>query len=162
MRFNFLFKKVLDNDQVKGLLDKNYFLASVFCMPKVSNKISIDNYSVHFYNPETNQVVSVEASDDISISKPEDAMNIMTELPNYKYIAPEKIASGFLKDIKEIVGNIMITLHNKEIKGKMRPVWTFMFILNTLSVLTIDADAKTGKELLKERSSLVQRTSRAS
>ncbi|MAH42906.1 hypothetical protein CL614_04250 [archaeon] len=162
MKFDFLFKKVLDDEQVKGLLDKNYFLASVFCMPKVSSKISIDKYSVHLYDSETNKVVSVEANDNLSISEPEDAVNRMTELSNQKYIDPEKIVSGFMKDIKETIGNIMITLHNKEIKGKVIPVWTFVFILNNLSVLTIDADAKTGKELSKERSSLVQRVSRAS
>ncbi len=164
MKFNFLLKKVLNEPKVKDLLDKNYFLGSIFCMPKVSNKnkIEIDQWTGHFYNPDTDNVISVDFLGKIVISGEEKAVKPMTELEQIKFIDPNLIIEKFVKNLKAGIGNIMVTLHNKKVNKKNKAVWSLVFVLITLNVLSFDIDAKTGKTLKTTKSSLVKRVSKAS
>lgn len=163
MEFHFLLKKVLEDEKVKGLLEDNYFLSSCFCMPKVAMNKSIDakEWTIHFYNPKTKKVVGVVANEEIRMEEPEDADSEMNELKIKDVIDPITTANELIKSAGPVSSMIMI-LHKKQINKKDRIVWTFVFVQSTLNMIAIDVDARTGKKLNTEKTSIAQRISRAS
>ena len=165
MKLNFLIKKVLDDTKVKDLLENNYFLASCFCMPKLSDKknVSVGNWTFHFYNSDIGKVVSVTTENDgIKCSEKEDAVKPMKELSKHEYVDPSKTVLKLIKKVNPRIESIMLTFQNKKIKGKIVTVWSVVFVLTTLNVLSFDVNAKTGKLLHSGKDSFIRRVSRAS
>lgn len=138
------------NEDVKKL--KDYFLCSCFACIKTSSD-KINEWTLLFYNQKKNLVLDVFVNDKFVTIGEETPPLKEVEKPDFdavKITVEEALAA--VKDFKKSTINVLITLHQK---GVM--VWTLSMITPDMMATTFDIDAKTGKIIREESTSLVRR-----
>ena len=152
-------EKAENDEGIKKIKSQGYFLGSIFATAQES----INEWILHFYSSKKNKIIDCYVGEDVSIGEEEDAINKMTEVCLDKLkIMPEHALAKAKKRFNGSTINIMLILHNKEIKGKRILVWTINFIAPTMVAKSYDVDAYSGKVVEEKETSLITRYSRAS
>jgi hypothetical protein len=144
-------KRAENSNDVKNL--HGYFLGSCFACVKTSDE-EIKDWTLLYYDPKTDRAidcfvnekfvtVSKETRPVSRISKP-DFSGLDVTIQHALETAQNKFAKSTI--------NILITLHRKDTL-----VWTINMIGKDLAVITYDIDAKTGKIVYEESTSLIRK-----
>ncbi len=140
-----------NNDDVRKL--KDYFLCSCFaCIKQADEKIN--QWTLLYFNPGSNKVVDCFVNDKFVTVGDETPPLGEIEKPDFSQIKIpiEDAIDTAARDYRKSLINVLITLHQK---GTL--VWTINFISPDMMAKTVDVDAKTGKVLREEETSLVRR-----
>ena len=138
--------------EVKALQKEGFFLSSLFANIHSLDK-EVDEWILHFFNPEKKTVVDCFANaEGVEMGEETPALSDMKEFAFTHIIvgfdkAKEKVAGKSLKPV-----SILVTLSRK---GNM--TWTFNFVNVDFSVLTVEVDALSGNITKEETSSLARR-----
>ncbi|MEK6888007.1 MAG: PepSY domain-containing protein [Candidatus Aenigmatarchaeota archaeon] len=144
-------EKARNNEDVKRLTD--YFMCSCFaCIKDIKDEIN--EWTLFFYNEKKKLVIDCFVNDKFVTLGEETPPLSTVEKPDFS----ERQVT--IKEALEIVGkkftqktiNVLITLHQK---GTL--VWTINMITPGMMAVTFDIDAKTGKIIKEEETSLIRR-----
>lgn len=143
-------KKATGDFKVMSL--DNYFLASIFSITEDAK--AIGEWTLLFYNPKTRTTRDCFVNDRfVTLGEEADAQKEMAELN----INDVKIGvHDAVKEAKKLYHkksiNILITLHMAE-----RLAWTITFVGTDITATSYEIDAKTGKLLREQTTSLMKR-----
>ena len=144
-------RKAQDNEDVKKL--HGYFLCSCFACIK-SRDDKINEWTLLFYNPEKNVVLDCFVNDKFVTIGDETPPMSGVEKPDFSEarITVEEAMESVSKKFSKTTINILITLHRK---GSL--IWTINMITSDMMATTFDIDAKTGKILREDTTSLIRK-----
>lgn len=149
MEVNEAIEKASNNEDVKKL--QNYFLCSCFACVKDKND-KITEWTLLFYNPDKNVVVDCFVNSKFVTIGEETPPLTEIEKPDFdeaKVNVGDAISA--VKNFKKNTINVLITLHKSPL------IWTINMITPDMMATTFDIDAKTGKILREEETSLIRR-----
>lgn len=144
-------EKASNSSDVRKL--KSYFLCSCFaCIKKMDEKI--DHWTLLYYDEKARKVVDCFVNDKFVTVGDETLPIAEIEKPNFDdlQITAEEAIGKASENYRKSTLNVLITLHHK---GSL--VWTINFISSDFVATTVDVDAKAGKVLREEETSLVRR-----
>lgn len=144
-------EKASNSSDVKKL--KSYFLCSCFaCIKKTDEKI--DHWTLLYYDEKAKKVVDCFVNEKFVTIGDETPPIAEIEKPDFGdlQITAEEAIEKAGENYRKSTLNILITLHQK---GSL--VWTINFISGDFMATTVDVDAKNGKILKEEETSLVRR-----
>jgi hypothetical protein len=149
-------KRAKQDDKVKELQKNGYFLNSGISILK-PERLDIVDWILTFYNPLKDEVVEVLV-DSVGLQIKEPAKPLK---PGHKELKVDEIktnlenmfekAQGEFKKFKRPLSQVIITAQKEE-----DAIWRFNFITKTLEVATVTIDAKDGRVLSSELSSLMK------
>ena len=143
-------EKASNSSDVKNL--KSYFLCSCFaCIKKMDEKI--DHWTLLYYDEKAKKVVDCFVNSEFVTIGDETPPIAEIERPNFDdlQINAEDAIEIAARNYRKSPLNILLTLHQNPLK------WTVNFISGDFIATTVDVDAKSGKILRKEETSLVRR-----
>jgi len=147
-----IIKRVERDSDVKKIIAQGFFLGSCFFRKDRPKELII-----HFYNPKTNTItdvfVTMDQKIDIMIGEETPAINEMTKIDIEKIRVSERQA---LEKVKESGVEILMTLHNKKIRGQQKLVWTINVLKQSLFVVTYEIDANSDEIIERRESSLIE------
>lgn len=143
-------EKAMKSEDVRKL--KSYFLCSCFACIK-SAKDSISEWTLMFYNPDTNKIVDCFVNDRfVTIGEETPPLKEVEEADfGHAVINAGRALDIVSKKFSKSTINVLITLHRKP------PVWTINMITPDMMATTFDIDAKTGKIIKESATSLIRK-----
>lgn len=138
------------SEDIKSL--KDYFLCSCFAYLKgVKDKIS--EWTLLYYSPKSRMVIDCFVGDEVIVGEETPPISEV-EKPDFSEVTvtAEDALETASKNFSKGTINVMITLHSKG-----TAVWTISMITADMMVTIFDIDAKTGKIIKEEATSLVRR-----
>ena len=137
---------------VKALKSKGFYLSSLMAIPESLS--SINSWALVYFNPEKQEVFSVEVAPG-SVSKGEASAPLIEgdypELDPKGALASRELLSrltDILAEQREVPTKVIITLRGGE--------WKVAIVTKSLKMLRIDLDMKTGKTKNIDKSSLIK------
>ena len=143
--------------EVKALEKQGYFLNSAMAFLEAIDR-DVVVWNLTYYEPNSNQIVQFAVDDDSVLLKDKGAPmrpSIQKLEMSMVKTSVEKMLAKAEKEynkFKQPMGQIILTLQ----KEKDSPSWRFNFITKTLYLITVAIDAKTGKIISSQMSSMVK------
>lgn len=141
-----------NDEEVKEHVAKGFYLSSVMAIPETLTEIK--QWTLVYFHPETQKVFSVEVTDD-SVKKGEASTPLIEghydKLDHAGALAAGDLLAKLLDIIaeqKEVPTRVIITLREKQ--------WKVAVVTQSLKMLRIDMDMKTGEPKNIEKTPLVK------
>lgn len=159
MRIKKLLEIVENNSGVKSIINKGYFLGSIFAM--LEDIKPVEEWRFLFYNPQSKKIFEFFYHDGF-VEKGEsekrqreiqklDTSDVRIEFDDALSTAKER----FDEKVCSKIISYLISLHAKKIDKKTTTVWTINIIYSGMNVQSYDIDAQTGEIVTEESTSLI-------
>ncbi|MEM0372265.1 MAG: hypothetical protein QXO69_00255 [archaeon] len=144
MRFKDAVKAAANDESVRGLAEKGYFLNSCIAI-FTPETLVFGDWILTYYHSGDNRVIQACVSDrGVELRQSAEPLNPSKELLDVKLVKTneekmlEKARKKF-EELKKPLSQVIVVVQGE------KPLWRFSFITKTLEVVTVEIDAEKGE-----------------